>query len=120
MKRLFACVIALIIALPAWAEVKIKEVTSPGGQNAWLVEDHSIPFTALEIWFQGGTSLDAPGKRGATYLMTGLIEEGAGDLDARAYARRLEELAASFDFDVTDDTLSISTRFLTENREQVI
>ncbi|NDW45925.1 pitrilysin family protein [Ruegeria sp. PrR005] len=120
MKRLFACVIALIIALPAWAEVKIKEVTSPGGQNAWLVEDHSIPFTALEIWFQGGTSLDAPGKRGATYLMTGLIEEGAGDLDARAYARRLEELAASFDFDVTDDTLSISTRFLTENRDQVI
>ncbi|SDC66404.1 M16 family metallopeptidase [Ruegeria marina] len=120
MRRLFACVFALIVALPAWAEVKIKEVTSPGGLSAWLVEDHSIPFTALEIWFQGGTSLDAPGKRGATYLMTALIEEGAGDLDARAYARRLEELAASFDFDVTDDTLSISTRFLTENRDQVI
>ncbi|MCE8553313.1 insulinase family protein [Ruegeria pomeroyi] len=120
MKAFFAALTALMLALPAWAEVKIQEVTSPQGYNAWLVEDHAIPFTALEIWFRGGTSLDAPGKRGATYLMTGLIEEGAGELDARAYARRLEELAASFDYDVTDDTLSVSARFLTENRDEVI
>ena len=26
-------------------------------------------------------------KRGAVYLMSGLIEEGAGDMDARTYAR---------------------------------
>ncbi|MCE8525316.1 insulinase family protein [Ruegeria pomeroyi] len=120
MRAFVAALTVLVLALPAWAEVKIQEVTSPQGHNAWLVEDHSIPFTALEIWFRGGTSLDAPSKRGATYLMTGLIEEGAGDLDARAYARRLEELAASFGFDVSDDTLTISTQFLTENRDQVI
>jgi len=64
------------LALPAQAEMQIKEVTSPGGITAWLVEDHNIPFTALEIRFRGGTALDAPGKRGAGNLMTALIEEG--------------------------------------------
>ncbi len=120
MKRIFSTLIALIVALPAWAEIDIKEVTSPGGITAWLVEDHSIPFTALELRFRGGTSLDDPEARGAVYLMSGLIEEGAGDMDARTYARELEALAASFSYRATDDTVSISAQFLSENRDEVI
>ncbi|WP_319545510.1 pitrilysin family protein [Ruegeria conchae] len=120
MKRILATLIAVAIALPAWAEIKIQEVTSPGGITAWLVEDHSIPFTALEMRFRGGTSLDDPDKRGAVYLMSGLIEEGAGDMDVRTYARELEALAASFSYRATDDSVSISTRFLTENRDDVV
>ncbi|GAB5436010.1 M16 family metallopeptidase [Falsiruegeria mediterranea] len=120
MKLFLSTLTAVFLALPVWAEVKIQEVTSPGGIDAWLVEEHSIPFTALEIRFRGGTSLDAPGKRGVTNLMMGLIEEGAGDLDARAYARKLESLAASFSYNADDDSVSISARFLTENRDEVI
>ena len=56
-----AFVLGLVTAVPARAEVDIQEVTSPSGITAWLVEDHTIPFTALEIRFRGGTSLDAPG-----------------------------------------------------------
>ena len=120
MKQLFATLIVFVIALPAWAEIQIKEVTSPGGITAWLVEDHSIPFTALELRFRGGTSLDDPEARGAVYLMSGLIEEGAGDMDARTYARELESLAASFGYRATDDSVAISAQFLTENRDEVI
>ncbi|WP_299079002.1 pitrilysin family protein [uncultured Ruegeria sp.] len=120
MKAFFTTLIVLVFALPAWAEIEIKEVTSPGGITAWLVEDHSIPFTALELRFRGGTSLDDPDKRGAVYLMSGLIEEGAGDMDARSYARELESLAASFGYNASDDTVSISAQFLTENRDEVV
>ena len=120
MKRIFATLIACAFALPALAEIDIQEVISPSGIKAWLVEDHSIPFTALELRFRGGTSLDEPDKRGAVYLMSGLIEEGAGDMDARTYARKLESLAASFSYRATDDTFSISVRFLTENRDDVL
>ena len=120
MKALISAVFTLLITLPAWAEVKIEDVTSPGGIKAWLVEEDSIPFTALEIRFKGGTSLDAPDKRGAIYLMTALLEEGADDLDARAFAKRQEELAASFEYDSYDDAVSISARFLTENRDEAV
>ncbi len=119
MKHLLAALFCLI-ALPALAEVEIQEITSPGGIDAWLVEEHSIPFVALELRFRGGASLDAPGKRGAINLMTGLIEEGAGELDARAFAQAREELAASFRFDVGDDSLSVSAKFLTENRDAAV
>jgi len=87
MMRFLLPVLALFVALPAWAEVNIKEMTTPGGIHAWLVEEHSIPFVALELRFQGGTSLDPQGKEGVTNLMVGLLEEGAGDMDARAFAR---------------------------------
>jgi zinc protease len=120
MTRLLGVLAALIFAFPASAEVKVQEITSPSGIKAWLVEDHSIPFAALELRFRGGTSLDATGKRGAVYLMTALLEEGAGDLDARAHARGLEALAASFSYSADDDAVSISARFLTENRDAAL
>lgn len=120
LKLIAAALTGWMLALPALAEVDIQEVTSPGGITAWLVEEPSIPFTALELRFRGGTSLDAPGKRGAVYLMGGLLEEGSGEMGAQDYARALEGLAASFDYDSSKDTFSISARFLSENRDEVM
>jgi zinc protease len=113
----FALVVLLALAtLPARAAVEVREVTSPGGVDAWLVEDHSIPFVALELRFRGGTALDPEGKAGAVNLMAGLLEEGAGARDAQGFARAAEELAARFSYDASDDAVSVSARFLTENR----
>lgn len=120
MMRFVLSFVTLLAALPAWAEVNIKEMTTPGGINAWLVEEHSIPFVALELRFQGGTSLDPDGKEGLTGLMVGLLEEGAGDMDARSFAREAEALAASFSYNASDDTVGISARFLSENRDQAV
>lgn len=117
-RAVFAAVLAL--ALPAQAEIPIKEVTSPGGITAWLVEDHNIPFTALEIQFKGGTSLEAPEKRGVINLMTATLEEGAGEMDSRGFAEARDALAASFSFDAGTDSVGVSAQFLTENRDQAI
>ena len=102
------------------AEIAIKEVTSPGGINAWLVESPEIPFLALEIRIRGGTNLDDPARRGATNLMMALVEEGAGDMDAQAFQTAREELAASFGFRAWDDSIAISAQVLTENRDAAI
>ena len=118
-RYVMACVVAFV-AVPAWAEINIKEVTSPGGITAWLVEEPSIPFVAMELRFRGGTSLDADGKRGATNLMVGLLEEGAGDLDAQGFARESEALATQLGYDSHADAVSISARFLTENRDEAL
>ncbi|MEL6104175.1 MAG: pitrilysin family protein [Pseudomonadota bacterium] len=120
MRVLTPLLFVFALVFPAQAEVKIEEVTSPGGIKAWLVQEPTIPFMALELRFRGGASLDAPGKRGSINLMTGLLEEGAADIDAREFARQLEALAASFDYDVRDDDVAISARFLTDNRDQAV
>ncbi|MFY0633857.1 MAG: insulinase family protein [Vannielia sp.] len=117
MKRIAFGLLLTVLPLVASAEVDIEKVTSPGGVKAWLVNEPSIPFVALEIRFKGGASLDAPGKRGAINLMTAILEEGAGDLDSRAWAAVRDSLAASIDFDVHNDALSISAKFLSENMD---
>ncbi|MCU0911844.1 MAG: insulinase family protein, partial [Rhodobacteraceae bacterium] len=119
-RAVLAAAVAVVLALPARAAVEIVEVTSPGGITAWLVEEHSIPFVALDIRFKGGTSLDAPGKRGAINLMTALLEEGAADRDAQAFAAETEALAAQFRFRSFDDTILVSASVLTENRDEAL
>jgi zinc protease len=118
MRAVFIAMLAL--AVPVRAEIAIQEVTSPGGITAWLVEDHNIPFAALEIQFKGGTSLEAPDKRGVVNLMTATLEEGAGDLDSKGFAEARDALAASFSFDSGTDSVGVSAKFLTENRDQAI
>ncbi|PZO67212.1 MAG: peptidase M16, partial [Kocuria palustris] len=111
-----AAALTLLAVLPARA-IDIQQVTSPGGVGAWLVEDHSIPFVAVNIAFRGGASVDPEGKRGAVNLMTGLLEEGAADRDATQWAEAMEALGASASFNVGDDALTVSLRALTENRD---
>ena len=120
MKWILALCLFGLSTLPMRAEIAIQEVTSPGGISAWLVEDHNIPFVALELRFRGGTSLDVANRRGAINLMVGLLEEGTGDLDARGFATARDELAASFDYSAYDDAISVSARFLTETQSEAM
>jgi zinc protease len=117
MRLILVLVAAVSLAMPARAEVQIQEVTSPSGITAWLVEEPSIPFVAIEILFKGGTSLDPEGKRGAVNLMTGLIEEGTGDLDAQGFAAARDSLAATFQFRAYDDAILVTAKMLTETRD---
>ncbi|MFN3662097.1 M16 family metallopeptidase [Yoonia sp.] len=120
MLRILTALWFALLASAAHAEIEIQEITSPGGINAWVVEEPSIPFVALEIRFRGGASLDESGKRGAINLMAALLEEGAGDLDAQEFQTAREALAARYSFRASDDTISISAQFLTENQEEAL
>lgn len=110
----FLVLIASLLATPVFA-TDIKVVTSKGGITAWLVEEHSIPIVSMDILFRGGASIEPVNKHGATLLMTGLLEEGAGDMDASEYLIATEELAAQFSFDAGRDSVSISATVLRES-----
>jgi len=112
--------LALLLAGPARAAVDIRPVTSPGGLEAWLVAEPSIPMVAIEIIFPGGAVLDPDSALGATALMTALLSEGAGDLDAQAYAEALEATAGSISFSSGRDQVSLTIRSLTESLDEVI
>ncbi len=120
MIRAMVLALATAVASPVAAAVDIQEVRSEDGITAWLVEENSIPFAAIEIRFRGGARLDPLDKRGTVNLMMALIEEGSGEMDARAFAEAQEALAASYGFDAYDDAVSVSARFLTENRDEAV
>ncbi len=112
---LFAILVTL--AAPVRAATDVVEVVSPGGHTAWLVQETSIPMLALNLHFAGGASLDPADKAGATRLMVGLIEEGAGDLDRAGFARAADALSARFGFSAGRDGVSVGATMLTENRD---
>jgi len=120
MIRVLLAAFTAVWAVAAQAAVDIQQVTSPGGIKAWLVEEHSIPFTSLEIRIRGGANLDREGQRGSVNLMMALLEEGSGEMDAREFQTAREGLAASFGFDAYDDAIGISASMLSENRDEAV
>jgi len=110
----------LMAALPLKAATEIVEVTSPGGITAWLVQEESIPMVAVQLSFQNGAAQDPLDKLGATNLMVGLLEEGAGALDATAFAEASDEIGARFRFSAGRDTINISASMLTTNLDESV
>lgn len=107
------------IALPRAAKaVTIQEVKSPGGITAWLVEDYTVPVVSMNFAFRGGAAQDPEGKSGLANLMSGLLDEGAGPLDSRAFQARLEDLNISLSFDAGTDGFYGNLRTLAQNSDE--
>jgi len=112
-----ALLFSVLAGLPAQA-VEVQRVVSPGGIEAWLVEDHTNPIIALELAFRGGAALDPDGKAGLAAFVSSTIDEGAGPLDSQSFQGELDNLSISLHFDAGLDSFSGSLETLTENRDR--
>ena len=111
---------AALVAAPASAETEVQVITSPGGIEAWLVEEPSIPMVAFEIIFEGGASRDPADKQGSANFLSTMLDAGAGDLDSAAFSATAERLGLRAGFSAGRDSFSVSARLLTENREEAL
>jgi len=82
----------------------VQKVTSPGGIEAWLVEDYAVPLVAFEFAFHGGTTQDTPARAGAMSMLSALLDEGAGPYDADAFHRAMDDKAVEISFSSDRDT----------------
>ena len=103
---------------PEARAMKIQSVKSPGGIEAWLVEEHSVPLFALRFAFESGNAQDPVGKDGLANFMTGMMDEGAGDLNAQKFQESMEEIAMRMGFEDSRDYLYGSLETLTVNRRK--
>ena len=109
--------VLLLSAAPAQA-TKIEKVVSPGGIVAWLVEDHLNPIITMHFAFRGGAALDPMGKEGLANMVAGLLDEGAGDLDSKAFQQTLEDLSITLRFEDGRDSFGGKLQTLTHNRDR--
>lgn len=107
-------------AAPAKAEIVVVPVTSPGGIEAWLYEEHTVPIITVAAAFLGGGSLDAAGHEGTTGLMTQLLGQGAGALDAAGFATARDDLAVQFGAGVSGDAVMMWATMLAETRDETV
>jgi len=106
-------------APPAAAHaVNVQKIESPRGVRAWLVEDYAVPLVSLEFAFHGGASRDPQGRNGSATIFSGLLDEGAGDLDSQAFHRALDEKAIELSFHADQDKISGRMRTLQRNLDR--
>lgn len=106
-----------LVSLPANA-MTIERIVSPAGIEAWLVRESAVPLIALNYAFTGGSSEDPADKTGLANLAASLLDEGAGELDAKAFHERMENRAIELGFNVGRDNFHGTMRVLNEHRDE--
>lgn len=114
---ILAFFVVVTLTRPANA-MNIQSVKSPGGIEAWLVEEHGVPLMALRFAFEGGNSQDPAGKEGTGNFITAMMDEGAGDIKSAAFQERMEDIAMHMSFEDSKDSLYGSLETLTVNRDK--
>ena len=122
--RRLACMLAAGLAIglgapqPSQAATKIQHLISPGGIEAWFVQDATVPLIAMEYAFTGGAAQDPAEKPGVGNLVSDLLDEGSGDLDSKTFHERLDRRAIELSFSVTRDYFRGSLRMLRDNKDE--
>lgn len=109
---------ALVFAAVPASAMQIERVVSPGGIEAWLVEENEVPVIVMNVAWIGGSAHDPRGKVGLANMVSGLLDEGAGDLDSDAYQKRLQASGAILSY--SDDRVYFNAQLktLAEKRDE--
>jgi zinc protease len=96
----------------------IERVVSPGGIEAWLVRETSVPVIAIDFAFRGGGSQDPAAKPGVAYNVAALLDEGAGEFDGNQFNQMLQQEAIELSFRAQRDYFYGSLRMLGDRRDK--
>ena len=110
---------ATLEAAPASA-MNIQTIKSPGGIEAWLVEEHSVPMMALRFAFDGGNSQDPKDREGVANFITAMMDEGAGDITSAQFQERVEDISMRMSWNDSKDSLYGNFETLSANRDKAI
>lgn len=114
--KLSAVFLALFLAMlaPALA-ADIKPLDLGKGVDVWFSEDHTVPIVAFNITFPSGAAYDPAAKSGLASFAAALIDEGAGNMDSRAFQEALADHAIQLRANVERDDMVLSVVTLSEN-----
>ncbi|MBN9017537.1 MAG: insulinase family protein [Rhizobiales bacterium] len=107
----------LMMLVTSAQAMQIKDIVSPGGVKAWLVEDYAVPIVAVNFAFEGGAAQDPADKPGVANMLSGLLDEGAGDLDSKAFQSALDSRSIQLSFDAGRDEFFGTIRMLAEDQD---
>ena len=110
--------VAAMLPIPSHAAARIQHLVSPGGIEAWFVQDATVPLVAMEFAMGGGAAQDPDGKAGVGNMVADLIDEGSGDLDSRAFHEHLDRRAIELGFSITRDYFRGSLRMLKDSKDE--
>ena len=114
----------LLLTTPARAnEFRLPQherVVLPNGTVLILSENHDVPMVGLEAVLRGGAITDPEGQNGLSNLFAQVMQYGAGDRDAAAFAEAIESVGGELDASADLEALRISADFMARDAELMI
>ncbi len=106
------------------ADVKLPEIevyTLKNGLKVYLLENHALPFINGTILVRTGSLLDPAAKRGLAEIATSVMRSGGSKAKTGDQIdEQLENIAASVESNVGDDSATFSFSCLKENVDEVL
>ncbi len=100
--------------------VSVKRRQLPGGCPLWLIERPGPAILSAKLWLRGGSSADAPGRRGEAQLLAGVLSRGCGDLSGDALADLVEGCGAGLRCEAAEDGTLISLKCASGDAAQLL
>ena len=95
--------------------LEIRQRTSPKGIKLWFVKDTNLPIIQVRFLWRGGAANFEPGL--IRFLST-MMDEGAGDLNSKAFQTRKEDYGIKLSFSADKDNFSGSLRTLSKHKDE--
>ena len=114
----FSALILVALVPDARAATDIQKVISPGGIEAWLVQDSSVPIVSMRFDFDAGSSFDPENRPGLSAMLSNILTKGAGDLDEQSFQRQLNDRSISMDFSAYSDNFYGSLTTLSPRKDE--
>lgn len=109
---LFPCL--LLCSLQAAAAPEIRHWETGSGSRVYFVPLGELPMVDLQVSFDAGSARDPDGMAGLSMLTNGLLDEGAGGMDADGLSFEFERLGARYGASTNTDMASVSLRTLSD------
>lgn len=95
------------------AAPKIQQWQTANGARVFFVPAPELPMVDVQVIFDAGSTRDG-GKSGLAKLTVGLLNEGAGELNADQIAERFDDLGAQFGAAAQLEMATVSLRSLSK------
>jgi zinc protease len=104
---------SLCMTTLAAANPKIQNWTTANGARVYFVPSPELPMVDIRVVFDAGSARDGE-QSGLAQITNGLLDQGAGDLNADQIAERMEGIGAQFSTSAYRDMAIVSLRSLTD------
>lgn len=91
------------LTLPAIQHLKLSN-----GLRVVLMEKHQVPLVQVNLLVNAGTAMDPAGQRGLASMTAAMMQEGAGNRDALAFADAVDFLGANISVSAGMHTTTLS------------
>lgn len=97
-----------------------ERIVLPNGLTLLIVPRRELPLVAFQLLLRGGALGDPVGRAGVASLTAGLLDKGAGERDAAAFAHSVEGAGGSFAASAGPECISVSGQFLAHDQELML